>query len=271
VYDSTDLVIPPVENGAMFITTALVPTPQERGQCVSTQQCTSDEDCKNQLTSNGIILPTCNTTASNTTGYCMIEGWCPLEQDDASHTTIINGIEDITIFLRSSVKYNLFNIIMSDSTDAILGKNLFTVQSLLGDRNISECTTTGCIISVGIDWTCNLDGNDCNPKFTFMSSPGGFNFRTIDYSLDRTQRLLQKMYGIRLLVTISGTGGKFSFFRMMITIGSGAAFLTLATVITDYILLFLFSKRHSFEQQKWDHFSLKDKEDISENPYLRQE
>jgi len=260
-YDNNDLVIPPLEANAIFILTAFVTTYQTRGTCVgSSNKCKSDSDCPtNQFTPLGIVLPECNTTA----GYCMVEGWCPLEIDDnANFTTYLQGMgtSDWTIFLRSSVNYFSFDVEETEPTDPVTsptGQDLFVLANMI-PGNLNLCFQQGCIVNVDIDWTCNLDLGNCAPTTTFTLSPGGFNYRTVTYNLDQTERLLEKFYGVRFLIQITGTGGRFSFFRMIITIGSGAAFFTLATVITDFILLVVFTDKTHFSKKKYAHFALKE-------------
>jgi len=256
IYDNNDIVIPPLEADAIFILTGFINTYQTRDVCPSTTSCKSDSDCQSSLTPNGLILPSCNISAG---GFCMIEGWCPLENDTAAAIVPLYGLENSTIFLRSSVNYFTFNIEQSDPTDPI-PQDLFVLQNMLPGTTVSQCTTTGCIVTVNIDWTCDLDQGDCSPKTTFQLTPGGFNYRTVTYSVGQEERELQKLYGIRFLAQITGQGGRFSFFRMIITIGSGAAFFTVATLITDFILLLVFRKT-MFEKKKWSHFALKSKEE----------
>jgi len=186
-----------------------------------------------QITSDGEILPVCNTTV----GYCLIDGWCPLEQDNLNHTKIINGLESVTVFMRSSVSYDTFGIQVADPTDPIDGVNLYNLTDMLGGTTIKNCSTTGCIISVAIDWTCNLDVMGCSPNFQFTFVPGGFNFRDVTYTIGQTDRNLMKRYGIRFFIKLTGTGGMFTFFRTVIAVGSGVVFLTVSTIITDFILL----------------------------------
>jgi len=271
-YDNNDLVIPPLEANAMFILTSYIATTQSRGICNSnTNKCKNDSDCpNNQYTPNGIILPQCNTTA----GYCLARGWCPWEDDnDPSATVTIEGLNtsEWTIFLRSSVNYFLFDVEEAEPTNPVTGQDLFVLSNMLGGGNLYTDCLEGCIVNVDIDWTCNLDQGTCTPVTTFTLTPGGFNYRTVQYSFDQSQRLLQKLYGVRFLTQITGQGGRFSFFRMIITIGSGAAFFTLATVITDFVLLIIFrSDETMFSKKKYAHFGLKESTNEEQLDYSNQ-
>ena len=110
----------------------------------------------------------------------------------------------------------------------------------------TQIATTGAILLVDIDWTCNFDYDldDCIPSFTFerIDNDGdgieseGFNFRTVVYENNSTIRELKKLYGVRITFTSSGRGGKFSFFALTVTLGAGIAYLGIAKLITDLVL-----------------------------------
>lgn len=252
VYDTSDLVQPPTEAEALFLTVGLVKTVQTRSTCSSTINCTTDADCKHALTANGEVLNDCDTTEKK----CRIRGWCPLEDDSAGSVDVLSGVEDVTVFIRTSVKYETFNVYQADPTDPIKNVNLFTVQQILGNRSISECAYSGCIVGVQIDWTCNLDKGPCQPHITFQPITGGFNFRKVTYEVGSASRELDKLFGVRLLMKVTGNGSRFSIFQTFITIGAGAAFITLATVITDLILLVLFRDTANFSDKKWAQLEL---------------
>jgi len=249
IFDNNDLVEPPTEPSALFVTAGLVRTLQQRDKCSSSIPCTTDTNCKLSLTTNGQLLDSCNTTS----GYCIIQGWCPLENDTINNINVLSAVESITVFMRSSVKYDTFGVYEADPAVPIQDVNLFTLQQIIGSRNIKECAQYGCIVSGQVDWTCNMNIETCKPRITFIQVSGGFNFRTANYDLGHTARELSKLYGVRLLLQVTGTGGRFSIFQTVITIGAGAAFITLATVITDLLLLFFFSSEESFADKKYSH------------------
>jgi len=255
IYDTNDLVVPPTEADALFVTTGFIKTIQQRDICDSTTKCTTDEDCKPALTPNGEILGDCDTTS----GFCRIQGWCPLESDKISSIQTLEAVSDITVFMRSSVKYETFNVFQADDPDPVRGLNLFSVQEMLNGRNISDCSTSGCIVNIQVDWTCNLNNVDkCKPHISFNTVQGGFNFRKVTYVVGQGSRELNKLYGVRVLLKVVGTGGRFSPFQTVITIGSGAAFITLATVITDLILLLFYREDSGYQGKKWQHMHFED-------------
>jgi hypothetical protein len=82
IWDVTDIIVPPVENNAFFITTNIVITPnQARGECAEREAvapCRTDTDCPaGRAASNlgsGVNTGVCNAT----TGSCQVYAWCPL-------------------------------------------------------------------------------------------------------------------------------------------------------------------------------------------------
>jgi len=253
IYDSNDLVYPPIESDALFLTAGFIKTEQQRDICDSTIKCNTSADCEPALTALGEILGDCDTS----TGYCSLQGWCPLENDKTSAIMSLTGVETVTVFMRSSVNYELFDVSLSDPADPIKSVNLFTIQQIIGNRNISDCATSGCIVAVQVDWTCNFNIETCGPKISFSEITGGFNFRKVNYELGLVSRELEKLYGIRMVMRITGQGGRFSIFQTVITAGSGAAFIALSTLITDFILLFLFNREDSFTRKKYGHIKFK--------------
>jgi len=88
----------------------------------------------------------------------------------------------------------------------------------------------------------------------------GYNFRyTTNYFLQQTvvnetilveYRDLTKLYGIRFLFILSGTGRKFAIVPLMVSIGSGLSLLTLATVFSDFLLLYILPRRKYYQEVK---------------------
>eukprot|EP01126_Amoeba_proteus_P037824 TRINITY_DN3919_c0_g1_i4.p1 TRINITY_DN3919_c0_g1~~TRINITY_DN3919_c0_g1_i4.p1 ORF type:complete len:293 (-),score=41.78 TRINITY_DN3919_c0_g1_i4:382-1260(-) len=218
VYDASDLVIPPVEDQAVFITTSSSSTVQHRGSCPdmgdSGKQCTENDDCPiGTPTNNGFFTGSCDPS----TKYCVIRGWCPTEN---SNSTVLSysGISNWTVFFRSQINYTIFGLQQNNSDRAELGYNIFSVQYMLGTSSDPSIFDTGAIIKTTIDWSCDLNYGICPPTFHFQrvdnlgghhnstNSSIGFNFRNIFYfnhnlnlSTPPTQiwtnRVMTKYYG----------------------------------------------------------------------------
>ena len=63
-------------------------------------------------------------------------------------------------------------------------------------------------------------------------------------------RSLVKAYGLRFIVVVTGTAGKFNFVPLLLSIGSGLGLLSVATIIADFILLNFTPKRKYYKKVK---------------------
>merc|ERR1712173_168811 len=104
----------------------------------------------------------------------------------------------------------------------------------------------GAIILATSTWNCNLDRSEhhCNPEWNFKRIDGqdesmssGFNYRTVTYDTTENSRSLAKLYGIRFVFVTEGTAGRFSVAAMTVTFGAGLAYMSVAAIIADFIML----------------------------------
>ncbi|CAF4543733.1 unnamed protein product [Rotaria sp. Silwood2] len=123
------------------------------------------------------------------------------------------------------------------------------------EKNISERNLMlrhGGIISIKIDWDCNLDRNIklCKPEYSFarLDVPfhekpfsRGFNFRYASHWKRNKKhfRTLTKAFGLRLVIAVSGKAGKFNFIKLTLNTGSLVGLFGLATFVCDIVLLHL--------------------------------
>merc|ERR1712176_1282784 len=108
-----------------------------------------------------------------------------------------------------------------------------------------EVAETGAIILISSVWNCDfdLDDDECNPTYKMKridDTPNtvsiGYNFRTVDYNPTQEFRVLKKLYGIRVVFIVEGRATRFDWVALSVTLGSGLAYLSIASVITDLIL-----------------------------------
>jgi len=265
IYDSGDLVIPPIENNALFVATRALNTFQtENGECPDPEaNCTQNSDCKNgSQTNNGFVIPICDPVLHK----CHVAGWCPVENESLPFTEF-SSIETWTIFMRSSVTYSAFNISTNNANKAQIGYNIFSIADMTKGNNFSDIHKTGAIMNIKIDWSCDLDLGIglCTPQYYYIrtdtggSASVGFNFRRTIYVTGNStnssaplfsQRMYTKFYGIRFVFQIQGTGRKFDVVTTVITVGSGVAFFGIASIATDFILQYLHPKKKVFGDAK---------------------
>ncbi len=102
----------------------------------------------------------------------------------------------------------------------------------------------GAVIGIEINWNCNLDFDlkYCVPKYSFrrLDDPNtqiakGWNFRHANYY--ENSRTLYKATGIRFVLLVNGSAGKFNFIPLVIKFGSGLGLLAIVSHIY-YSLIF---------------------------------
>jgi len=262
VFDAMDLVVPSVEEDAFFVTTSMILTPnQSRSICAGNDDvsfCNDTTPCSAGTyspKSQGIYTGKCSSN-----NRCEVRAWCPLE-DTTEHAQTKNQVVNMgafTAFVKVDVAFSEFGISQSNTLDKnndgapINGYNLFSVDDIVksatdGTLNASDSTIVshGAIILMESNWNCDLDQpiKKCGPKWKFFridSQPGtmsyGYNYRVVTYDVNMERRMLRKLYGIRVVFTVSGTGSKFSFSALTVTFGAGLAYLGVAAFLTDIVL-----------------------------------
>jgi P2X purinoceptor 3 len=158
IMDATEIVRPPLEPNALFLTTNFLDTPGQRhSTCTSIDHkdaCESDEQCAaGELSISRLGILTGRCTRLDGTRGCELQGWCPVEQDvDADN--VLSDVRDFTIFVRSAINFPASNVSrdnMGNLTDGVyqpatkleFGKNLFRVQDLLSMAGV-EFEQVGC-------------------------------------------------------------------------------------------------------------------------------
>lgn len=115
---------------------------------------------------------------------------------------------------------------------------------------------------IEITWDCDFDlYSKCFPQYSFKrfdlafsetNTSSGFNFRYANkYLHNGTEyRILYKAYGIRFIINVSGTGGKFNIIPLMLTIGAGFGLMSISVLIADCVMLNCTKDRKFFQKMK---------------------
>lgn len=282
VYDSQDLVVPPTMQGAFFITTRFHSTVQKQNQVCSLSAdntsdsgapCTSDDDCvKDELTYYGLQTGTCGEKRGDYQ-FCNIQAWCPLEKDphfDADNQII--GVKNFSIFIRTNTQFPTFGITLTSGKDPVKGLSLFLMDDILksavgNDEDEFTLYQRGAVILAKASFKCDanqqLDVNNCAPNWDFsrIDEGDGFNFRTVQYnSTDDDFRLMKKLYGVRVVVSISGTAGRFDVVILLVALGAGLGLLGIASLVTDFLLQNFWPDREKFLSDKFSTVNLEDQD-----------
>ncbi len=63
-------------------------------------------------------------------------------------------------------------------------------------------------------------------------------------------RVLYKAFGLRVIINVSGTGGKFNIVPLMLTIGAGFGLMSLTVIIADCVMLHCTKDKKIFQKMK---------------------
>ena len=106
--------------------------------------------------------------------------------------------------------------------------------------NYHKLALKGGIIGISVEWNCDLDWNFmeyCLPKYHFfLLDDNGWNFRFGKYH-EENHRTLTKAYGIKFIVTATGSAGKFNLTNTIIILGNCFGLIGLANMAYDFIVL----------------------------------
>jgi len=250
----------------LFVATSIVTTwNQTRSLCPGRDKkeaCHSNADCiAGTYTNNGIITPTCDPS-----GYCVLNAWCPLENDSPQSVSTLQNVDNWTVFVKVNGNFPNFHISKSNIDNGLVnGTNLFSISSILqgaGGNTYQGVSQLGAVLLISIGLNCDFDqaASKCQPSFGFarIDDPtskfsSGFNFRYVDrsYASDGTQtRTLYKVMGIRMIFNLYGVAGKFGIVPLLITLGAGVGLLSIATLVCDFVLQKLLPNRDVYVRQK---------------------
>lgn len=309
IWDVADFVVPPQENGAFFVATNVIITPnQTQGICaedsslpnavcdVKNNTCVANEPVTN---GNGFMTGKCIPSWDNKTHVCEVRAWCPVEVNLLPlgvKTPLLGESQNFTVLIKNSIEFPLFGIrrrnVLNNSNSSYLSNcqyhprdhpscpvfRLGTIVDLAGEK-FQPIAVQGGVIAIVIHWDCNLDFDPetyCTPSYSFrrLDDPyaliaKGWNFRYANY-FENDVRTLYKAYGIRFVILVQGQGGKFNVVPLLLNIGSGLALLGISVIICDIIVLYLSkSKEYYYEKKFLQVNSKKRDENDEEEPILR--
>nr|CAH0108652.1 unnamed protein product [Daphnia galeata] len=202
IWDTSDLIVPPSENDAFFITTNIIITPnQSRGACsedpdVFGALCDSSHNCvggQSLPIGNGAMTGRCIPSDANSSiNVCEIFAWCPIEQDIfplGTDRPLLEETADFTVLIKNFIEFPMFGKtfrrrnIMEDANKTYLQtcnfnqeRDPFCPVFRIGDivsfagENFTQLAVRGGVIVISIDWNCNLDWDFlefCKPIYSF--------------------------------------------------------------------------------------------------------
>ncbi|KAM6965376.1 P2X purinoceptor 7 [Aplochiton taeniatus] len=290
VWDVVDYSGPSQGKNSFFVMTNVIVTKsQKQEKCPEVpphgKVCFSATDCEKgkwDEHSHGIQTGAC-VKFDVTRKTCEVSAWCPIEsKKKPPKPALLAAAENFTVLIKNNIRFPAFNFItrnilpeMNDTFLKTCQKKKYTLCPIfrLGDivresrETFSEMAVEGGVIGIQINWDCNLDifTQRCLPKYSFRRLDEkesnrtlypGLNFRFARYHSDKgvEERTLYKAFGIRFDVMVFGKAGKFSFFQLIVYIGSTLSYYALTTMFID----FLIGTRQNYSQRKVE--SVQDKQ-----------
>jgi len=216
----------------------------------------------------GVATGKCINSSRPRTHTCQIEGWCPTEQHNyplKGNKPLFRATKDFTVLIKNNIQFDNYNIrrrnIIEISHTSYLkncnydpennpGCPVFVLRDIVKQANedYDDIARDGAVIGIEINWDCNLDFGlkYCVPKYSFLrlDDPNtkiskGWNFRYAYYYGD--SRTLYKAIGIRFVLLVNGSAGKFNFVPLAIKVGSGLGLLAIVSLLYFYCLSILLS------------------------------
>jgi hypothetical protein len=293
IYDSTDLVFPPMERDATFITTNLYFTPnQTRSACYPGSDdwyngvfptAAADASCQKLCvrgtavneasTRTGGVWTGMYTLKPNTTDptqqncYCQLQTWCPDENilpfKQQQHPFSLQNVDTWTVSFRQNVEFQAFGVVTTNlSPKDNPTPPIYSIAEMLDSAGLAytDVQQSGAVIVLSSKWKCNLDysTDQCNPDVSFVNLGQSFNFRRAEYGAEGVPasgapgtRQLIKHYGIRILIILSGTGGRWDPAAFFTNIGSGIGLLAVATLVADFVACNILGQKELYEKAKF--------------------
>lgn len=289
VWDVADYVIPPSENGAVFVATdVLITSNQTQSECpedegIAAAHCIPENNtCVAGMTlplGNGQMTGRC-VRAPSGNHTCQIKAWCPVEDDISplKGKALLTGSQNFTLLIKNFVEFPKFKNsnrrnIKDTSDTAYLTSCHYNSETdpdcpvfRLGDivswagQDYDTISYTGGVIAIVITWDCNLDFDKkyCLPSYSFsrLDDPKaqlapGWNFRYANYYSD-TERTLYKVHGIKFSIIVQGQAGKFFIVPLLLNVGAGLGLLAVQVVVCDLVVLYLVKKRNYYKSKKYE-------------------
>mmetsp|Transcript_67604 Transcript_67604/g.148260 ORF Transcript_67604/g.148260 Transcript_67604/m.148260 type:complete len:353 (+) Transcript_67604:85-1143(+) len=258
-WDAYDRITNPGESGAVFVPTRILIT---RGQTQEDEYCESpSHPCKEARDCNVGDPKVQKMECQN--GFCMRRQWCPAENANWPTTeTHYLDFEKVELWFKSYVHYHKFGLDVStaDEKESIpyphRGANTYRLQDLIRMTNYApeEFVENGAVMILNGLFDCNLDSELCEMKVMTanVDTKTGFNhvYENIYYENGVRKRDVYRMFGIRIVTSATGFGGKTKFSQIVLQLSSGIALLGTAELLADFWLMNCVPERKHYTEQK---------------------
>jgi len=273
IVDANDLVAPPLMENALFITTSMVTNVEFANTTCPDMgsTCTTDDDCTADsfvpYSNDGMLTGKCIDGPGQKNKYCEVRGWCatnntyPRDPDD--HDVTVDGVDEWSLFVRLNAEFSAFDKKMNTAADKLHpGLNQWLIKDILANASVTmdDVRSKGAIVLMKATFDCDFNEDDkCIPTwemsrldktFEGQSFSTGFNYYE-KIQVSETERIINKRYGLKVEINVSGQGGKFSIVQCGIALGSGIGLLSVASLVTDFLLQNV-CKSQKYIERKFD-------------------
>eukprot|EP00939_MAST-03C_sp_MAST-3C-sp1_P002492 g2492.t1 len=273
IVDANDLVTPPLMENAIFITTSMVSNhefadttcPDLKKECENADDCSPYEFV--QYSNDGMYTGQCVSAPNTQKKYCQVRGWCAVNdtypRDPDIHDVSVDGVDQWSLFVRLNAEFPAFDKKMNTAPEKLIpGRNQWLIKDILAGAGVAmaDIRDLGAIVLMKATFNCDFNTQDrCDPSWEFsrldktyptQSFSTGYNYYEKVYISD-TERYVNKRYGLKLEINVSGRGGQFSIVALTIALGSGIGLLSVASLVTDFLLQHV-CKSKKYIERKFD-------------------
>eukprot|EP00938_MAST-03A_sp_MAST-3A-sp1_P001413 g1413.t1 len=256
---------------------ALCANPLPAWKDVKIHNCTEKKGTYVHFKNDGMYTGNCvlpkGETDESKPKYCEVRGWCaegntfPHDPDAGNYDVVIDGVEDWSLYIRLNAEFPQFEKKMNTAPDGKIVhlKNQWYISEILegAGTNIDEVSERGAIVLMKATFDCDFNTQsetNCDPTWTYSRldktyegqplSSIGFNYYQAVSTGDDT-RTLNKRYGLKIEIHVDGQGGRFSIVALSIALGSGIGLLSVASLVTDFLLQNV-CKSEKYMERKFD-------------------
>lgn len=258
-FSPEEISVPGLENGNVFVATKIHIANQHRGVCEDlTMRCLSSSDCSKDVDS------TCSED-----GYCVEPSWC----NDGSQPEVYDlPTSDYLLWVKSAIQYIQLDdqkLFHSDMTRPIMwpdaGHNTYKVKDLLQMTEpmpirYEEVSELGAALEVQLHYDCNINlpTSHCgDPLIKVRRLDSVFDAENIGFRIKHGRPLAEPdtrelfdMRGLRFYFRTVGTGRKVDEIAIAMKLSTALALLSIANVITDFLLLNIFRSKEKYKARK---------------------
>ncbi|XP_037679402.1 P2X purinoceptor 6 [Choloepus didactylus] len=210
---------------------------------------------------------------------CEIFSWCPVESSprlavSCPQKPLLAQAENFMLFIKITVIFSKFNFSKCNALETwdtsyfkqcchhTLSRPpcpVFRVGDIVEAAGgvFKDLALLGGAVGIRVHWDCDVDpgGSECCPHYTFQLQETSYSFRTATHwwaAPGMEAWSLLKLHGIRFNVLVTGRARKFGLIPTAVTLGTGAAWLGVVTILCDLLLLYVDREARFYWRTKYE-------------------